>query len=133
MKILQDVKTAAEVFDKIRKARRAGASAVQVRPVYRVPAVRLGYFTGTMEACLFQGDAFCGDTFKTICAAFKTLPEEVQHELTFTPAPGGWAARARLWAGLLRPILPDALYHEAMLTLLRHYSKCVRQRLGVRA
>lgn len=133
MKILQDVKTAAEVFGEIRKARRAGASAVQVRPVYRVPAVRLGYFTATMEACLFQGGTSHGNTFKTINDAFKTLPEDVQHSLTFTPPPGGWAERARLWGDLLRPVLPDALYHEAMLTLLRHYSKCVRRRLGVQA
>lgn len=50
-----------------------------------------------------------GSVFKTVCTAFKTLPEEAQHDLTFDAKPGGWVPRARLWGSLMRAVLfgPD--------------------------
>ena len=55
MKILQDIATAVRLTGEVRKARKTGASGVQVKPVYTVPAVRFGYWGFTMEGCLFYG------------------------------------------------------------------------------
>ena len=49
MKILQDIATAVRLTGEVRKARKTGASGVQVKPVYTVPAVRFGYWGFTME------------------------------------------------------------------------------------
>ena len=42
MNILQDIKTAANVFGGIRKARKAGADGFWVRTVWSVPVYRMG-------------------------------------------------------------------------------------------
>ncbi len=52
-----------------------------------------------------------GSVFKTVCTAFKTLPEEAQHDLTFDAKPGGWVPRARLWGSLMRPVFPGFDQH----------------------
>lgn len=39
MQIFQDIKTAVKMTGEIRKARKAGADAVQIKPVYTVPCV----------------------------------------------------------------------------------------------
>ena len=106
----QDVKTAVRLTGEVRKARKAGASAVKLKPVHRVPLRNFGYFSFTMEACILRGDAF-----KAVCKVFETFPEPVQHSLTFTPQkPGEWVKRARLWQRELKPALPPDLYHDVM-------------------
>ncbi len=122
--IFSDIKTAVKMTGEIRKARKAGATAVQLRPVYRVPAVRFGYFTFTMEACLIYGDAF-----KAVCATFETLPEDTQHALTFTPEkPGEWVKRAKFWQQQLQPVLAPEMYHYVILTFVHWYAHCLRMR-----
>ncbi len=125
MTIFQDIKTAVKMTREIRRARMGGANAIQVRPIYKVPVVRFGYFTSTMEACILRGDEF-----KAVCAVFETLPEETQHALTcFSPEePGDWAARARFWQNLLKPALPPKMYHGAMMKVIGRYAHCLRAR-----
>lgn len=40
MQVLQDIKTAATVFGKVREAQKNGADAVQIKPVYTVPMLK---------------------------------------------------------------------------------------------
>ena len=130
MNILQDIKAAVKLTGEVRKARKAGASGLQVRPVYRLPALRLGYWTQTMEACLMRG----GDTEKAVVKAFEAFPEQVQHSLTFYPKePGEWVERARFWQRELKPALTPEMYHEVMLLFVGRYIRCLRARKEVRA
>ena len=129
MQIFEDIKTAVQVTGEIRKARKSGANAVQIRPVYRVPVVKLNYWCSTMEWCLFYTHE---KEYRPVMEAFNGLPEELQHALAFSPSDevlNGWSDRARFWALLLRPVLPPDLYHNVMLRILQHYSKCRRFRL----
>lgn len=122
--IFTDIAAAVKVTGKIREARKAGANAVQIKPVYTIPILKTGYFTSTMEACLIYRD-----TFKAVCAVFETLPEAIQHDLTFTPkGPGEWVERARLWQQQLRPVLPPEMYHKVMALFIGHYAHCLRRR-----
>ena len=122
MNILQDIKTAANVFGEVRKARKAGASGVQVKPVYTVPAVHFGYWGFTMEGCLFDGPKW-----QPLRDVFNSFPEETQHALTFAPGDGEWGDRVRFWKEALRDTLEPDLYHEMILTLVRWGIRC-RQR-----
>lgn len=125
MQILQDIKTAVKVTGEIRKARKAGASAIQVKPVYTLPVLRFGYWTQTMEAAIMRG----GDTERAVVKAFEAFPEQVQHDLTFSPkTPGAWAERARFWQQQLRPVLPPKMYYEVMLLFIGRYIHCLRRR-----
>ena len=129
MQIFEDIKTAVQVTGEIRKARKAGATAVQIRPVYRVPVAKLDYWCSTLEWCLCYTHE---KEYRPVMEAFNRLPEELQHALTFSPSDevlNGWTDRAKFWALLLRPILPPDLYHDVMLRILQHYGKCRRFRL----
>lgn len=127
MNILQDIKTAANVFGEVRKARKAGANAVQIKPVYTVPMLKTGLWPWTMEACLMRG----GEVERAVVAVFKTFPHEVQRSLTFTPKePGGWADRARFWKQQLKPVLPSKDYHSVMVRFIGWYAHCLRRAAG---
>lgn len=125
MQILQDIKTAVKLTGEIRKARKEGAG-VEVRKVWRIPVLKSSYWPWTMEACLMRG----GETEKAVVAVFDSLPEEVQHSLTFTPEekPGKWVERARFWQQQLKPALPPEMYHAVMLTYIHWYAHCLRMR-----
>lgn len=73
----------------------------QYRDVYRVPLYNLPYWPQTMEGCLLAGELG-----KAVRSVFYTMPEPIQHALTFTPESGGWTVRAKLWQTVLRPVLP---------------------------
>lgn len=125
MNILQDIKTAATVFGKVREARKNGADAVQIKPVYIVPAFKPTYWTGTMEACLVRG----GETEKAVRDVFYLLPEETQHSLTFSPKKSGeWVKRARFWQQQLKPALPPKTYHDVMILFIEWYIYCLRMK-----
>ena len=124
MKILQDIATAVRLTGEVRKARKTGASGVQVKPVYTVPAVRLGYWGFTMEGCLFYGPKW-----QPLRDVFDNLPEKTQHELTFAPKAGEWGDRVRFWKQELRNTLEPDLYHEMISTLIRWGIRCRRRAL----
>lgn len=124
MNILQDIRTAANLFGEVRKARKAGADGFQVRSFRSVPVYHMGYWGGTMEGCLFYGQKW-----KPIRDVFGSFPEDVQRSLTFTPkGHGEWVERARFWARELKPALQPEMYHEAMLRLIGWYAHCLRRR-----
>jgi len=123
--IFNDIKTAVRLTGEIRKARRDGYR-LEVKKTLSVPVVRFGYWGFTMESSILHGEL--GKAVRTV---FKTLPEGQQHALTFTPEKGEWAARARFWKALLKPVLSSNQYHEAMSKIIGWYVHCVRQNLGV--
>lgn len=124
MKILQDIATAVKLTGEVRKARKAGASRVEVKPVYTVPAVRFGYWGFTMEGCLF-----CGPKWRPLRDVFSSFPEKTQHALTFSPKDGEWGDRVRFWKRELRDALEPKLYHEMIHTLIQWGIRCRRRTL----
>lgn len=123
--IFTDISAAVKLTGEVRKARKAGADAVQIRPVYNVPVLKTSYWVWTMEACLMHG----GETERAVAAVFDTLPEPVQHSLTFAPRnQGEWADRARFWRQQLKPDLPPEIYHKVMILFIGWYAHCLRQR-----
>ena len=128
MKILQDIKTAVKVFVEVRKARKGGASGVQVKPVYSVPVINPGpAWYNTMEVCLTH--RLGRETDQAVRDVFKSFSRETQHRLEFTPeTPQEWVARARFWERELESVLPREMYHKVMLLYIRWYLRCLRQR-----
>lgn len=127
MNILQDIKTAANVFGEVRKARKSGASAVQIKPVYTVPCVTFKpAYLNTIEGCLTWK---CGrDADRAVMEVFKSLPYEVQRRLEFTPLePGGWGERARFWQQQLKPVLPPKMYHDVIILFIEWYIHCLKR------
>ena len=123
--IFTDAITAVKLTGEVRKARKAGADAVKIQPIYTVPVLKPTYWTGTMEACLMCG----GDTEKAVRDVFYSLPEEAQHSLTFSPEkPEEWVERARFWQQQLKPALPSKMYHDVMLLFTGWYIHCLRMR-----
>lgn len=86
--IFTDVATALKLTGEVRKARKSGADAVKVQPIWEIPVLRTGYWGFTGEACILYGKES-----KAIVEVFETFPEEVQHRLTFAPKDGEWGDR----------------------------------------
>ncbi len=133
MKILQDIKIAANIFGKVRKARESGASAVQIKPVYTVPVVTFKpAYMNTIESC--QTWKLGRDTNQAVEAVYNGLPYETQRKLEFTPKEaGGWVARAKFWQKELKPALLPKMYHATMALLINRYAHCLRMRKGAEA
>lgn len=127
MNILRDITTAVKLTGEIRKARKVGASGFQVSPVYSLPVCKISYWTQTMEATIMRG----GDTEKAVRDVFYALPEEIQHNFTFSPKKGEWAERARFWQLELKPTLPPEMYHKVMLLFIGWYIHCLREKGAV--
>lgn len=124
--ILTDIVTALKMTGDVRRARKAGASAVKAQPIWEVPVVDFGYWSFTMEACLYYGKEF-----KAMGDVFKTFPKETQHQLTFAPKDGEWGDRVRLWQAALRPVMEPRMYHAVILKLIRWGIHCRKVRLGL--
>lgn len=128
MNLLHDIGAAVKFAFQMRRARKAGAAAIQTRPVWTVPQKRFNLWGFTMEGCLLDLNV-PSETRQEVISAFYTLPETTQHALTFTPeASGEWIQRATFWRELLRPVLPPKEFHHVMGIFARHYVRCIKQR-----
>ena len=128
MNILQEIGTAAAVFGKVRKARKAGADAVQIKPVYTVPYRKPQgghWFAGTPEAHILS---WYPGIYNAVRDVFQTLDNDTQYSYLFGPKDGGWADRMRFWQELLRPTLEPKQYHEVMGILLPWAIRCLKWR-----
>lgn len=130
MSFWNDIKTAVVLTGEIRKARKEGASAVQVRPVYKVPLVDLKPpYLNTIEGCLTWKLGREAD--RAVMAVFNGFPYEVQRRLEFTPEKAGeWVERAQFWQQELKPVLPPKMYHAIMALTINWYAHCLRRRIG---
>lgn len=133
MNLFHDIKAAVKFTGQMRKARKSGASGIQMRPVWTMPQVRFGVWGFTMEGCLL-GPHVPRETRRAAIAAFNGLPDTTQHALTFTPeAPGEWIQRAKFWHDLLRPVLPPKEFHHIVGMFAHHYAHCLMRRKAVSA
>lgn len=124
MNLLQDIGSAVGVFTELRRARAAGKN-IRFQRVYQVPALRLNYWSWTMEDSLFYEKKWL-----PVRDVFDSFSEDTQRALTFTPKDGEWGDRVRFWQRELRPALDPELYHEAILTLVRWGIQCRRKALA---
>ena len=125
---MRDIQTAVKLTGEIRKARKAGANAVQIRPMYTVPCVTFGpAYANTVEFGLTWN--LPRDTDLAVRKVFKALPYETQRWLEFTPRGAvGWVERARFWQRELRSVLPPKSYHAVMALFANWYAHCLRMR-----
>lgn len=130
MQIFQDIRTAVKMTGEIRKARKAGADAVQIKPVYTVPCVTFQpAYLNTLEAP--QVWKVGREADKAVMAVFNNLPYKTQRMLTCSPQNSGeWMERARFWKQQLEPVLPPKMYHAVMAQLTHWYAHCVKRGLG---
>ena len=129
MNILRDIQTAVKLTSKIRKARKAGADAIQIRAVRQVPLVSLKpAWLNTIEGRLTW--KLGPEINRAMMEVFEGFPHEVQRQLEFTPeGPGAWADRARFWQRKLKPALPPKSYHVVMVLFCHWYAHCLRMRM----
>lgn len=120
--ILSDVKTAVDIFGKLRSIRKE-KKVPAVTVSLELPILNVSYWPSTVESCILLGDVG-----KAARKVFLTFPEDVQHAMTFTPKRGEYADRIRLWQKTLRPVLPPKQYHEAIQKIIRWSIQCMRRK-----
>lgn len=127
MNIFNDIKTVVKTASAIRKARKNGSDTVKVtvQPIQNIPLIKFGYWSATMESCLFFGS---GELDRKIRGIFYTFDTDTQHAMTFTPEGKGWVARARFWQKALKPVLPPAQYYTAIEKIIRSYIRCIKKK-----
>ena len=116
--LVKDIKTAANLFLNMRKARKDGAEVV-LEEKKILPVIRTGGFYGTVEGCAL--DRLEREVVIKAQEAFDALSDEVKHQLQFAPKSGEYKVRANLWRAALRPVMTDKQYHIAMNCIIAWY------------
>lgn len=121
--ILSDLKTSARLFLDMRKARKNGAEVI-VEKKKVLPLIQTGGFYGTVEGCTLShlDRAIVLKAQK----AFKELPDEIKHQLQFSPEDGEFIERVRFWRDILNPVMDEKQYHIAMLEII-HWYICIKK------
>jgi len=126
VEFIEDIKTSANLYRKLRRARKDGRE-MEVKTAVRIPVLTLGpRFLDSIEGCLiYNSDR---KLYGAVQSVFNSLPYEAKRKLIFTPSDGGFVDRARFWKYILRPALSPKQYHKAMLLILNGYTtlKCRR-------
>lgn len=116
--LIKDIKTAANLFLNMRKARKDEVEVV-LEEKKALPFIRTGGFYGTVEGCVLNHlENEIGDKAR---AAFNELPDEVKYQLQFAPKGGEFKERADLWRATLRPVMTERQYHTAMRAIIDWY------------
>ena len=129
--IFSDIATAVKLTGEVRKARKSGASEVQIKQVYTVPCFTFGpAYSNTIEWSL--GNRLGREADRAVMEVFNGLPYDTQRWLEHLPKkPGEWAERARFWQRELKPVLPPKLYYRAITAFIQRYIHCLRMRQEV--
>ena len=93
------------------------------REYVRIPVFKMGLWCSTMEFTILP----TGEVEQAVYTVFNSFDPKLQEALTFEPARGEWAERARFWKEVLKPALPPEQYRAAMCSILKWYTKCVRR------
>ena len=118
-KLFENVRATASLYKHVKEARDAGATAFDLRPVWKLPAVKPGIgFLDTVEGCQLSGH---GSVYSQVRQVFDRLPYELQHALTFSPKEGELLGRVKIWRYILSDEVPERVYHRAMELILRWY------------
>lgn len=121
--IIKDIKTVANVFLDMWRARKNGTEIV-LEEKKVLPVIRSGGFYGTVEGCVLNHlDNEIGAKAR---AVFNALPDEVKYQLQFAPKSGEFKDRANLWRAALRPIMTDRQYHIAMNCIITWYIHIIK-------
>lgn len=129
-KFFSDVKTAADVFADIRRARKEG-TVVEIRKSRVLPVFTAGpCIFDTVEGCTLWNRN--KEVFDEIQCAFKALPVEDKKRLAFSPENGEFVERASIWRSLIASVLSPEQTRKAMISILQWYIhiKQVRKRAG---
>lgn len=121
MNMVNDVRAAVRFFVNRRKARKE-----PIKPAKQSePCVS---FYDTVEGCVIWN--LTPDICKAAAGAFRALPYEAKHRLTFSLKNGEYCDRARFWSAVLRPVLSQDQHSAAMIAILRRYRdiKAMRRR-----
>ena len=121
-KFLGDVRTTASMYKHVKEARKAGAAAIDLQPVWKVSIVNTGIgFLDTVEGSVLSG---LRSVYRPVREAFDRLPYETQHALSFAPKDGEYLERVRLFKSLLCGQVPEQVCHRAMGVIIRWYRVC---------
>lgn len=125
IRILSDIKSTINLTRKLRKTRKKMACAdetVAVKSVCSIPVFKTSSWGFTPEFCILHGD-----TGKAVQTVFETFDIETQHALTFAPKDAGaFVERVRFWQRMLKPVLPSAQYHQAIMAILDWSIKVIK-------
>lgn len=121
--LIKDIKTAANLFLDMRKARKNGNEiVVEEKKVF--PVIRSGGFYNTVEGCVLDG--LERGIKQKAQEAFNELPDEVKYQLQFMPKSGEYKNRADLWRAILKPVMTDAQFHTAMGAIVDWYIHIIK-------
>ena len=115
--LINDVKTAVKVFGEIRKARKSGVDAVEIKTQ---PVIQCGFsFYDTVEGCTLSN---CGKEIRdTASELYNQLPYEVKQVLGYVPKDGEFTTRVQIWRELLETALPPKLYRKAIFAIIHWF------------
>lgn len=120
--IVNDIRTAVKVVGEVKKARKAGAGAAEIKvvPMKVLPVINVGAsIYDTVEGCTLS---WCDkEIVKAAREAFNALDCEEQHRLAFAPKDGEFIERANLWREILTPVMSPKQLRIAMLRILAWY------------
>lgn len=122
--LINDIRTAANLFLDMRKARKDGTEIV-VEEKKVLPVIRTGGFYNTVEGCTLSWYDGIRDIARK---AFNELPDEVKYQLQFVPKAGEYKERAYLWMAILKPVMTDTQYHTAMRAIIGWYIHIIKER-----
>lgn len=123
--LVKDIKTAANLFLNMRKARKDGAEIV-LEEKKTLPFIRTCSFYNTIEGCVLNH--LSNEIECKAWEAYNALPDEVKYQLQFSPKSGEYKDRADLWRATLRPVMTDRQYHIAMNSIIAWYIHIVKMR-----
>lgn len=115
--LINDVKTSARLFGKMRKVRKDGGK-IEIRRA--IPCINAGpSFHDTVEGCLLTH--YGKDIHGIVQEFFYGLSYEKKHWLSFSPESGGFIERANFWRGSLKPIMAPKQYGIAITAIIQWY------------
>lgn len=118
-KFFSDVKTAADVFSDIRRARKEG-TVVEIRKSRVLPVFSVGLsMFDTVEGCTLWNHN--KEVFDEISSAFNALPDEERKRQTSAPKKGEFVERASFWRSLIASVLSPEQTRKAMISILQWY------------
>lgn len=126
---ISDVKTAANLFREIRKARKDGVRIeVQRAKAMEIPVIggTVGFYS-TVEGCrLANGDRIICDIAEE---AFRGLSCEDKHRLTLSIQDGEFVERVYFWKTLFAPVMTPVQCRNAVLQILQWYIHIKQMRM----
>lgn len=125
--LISDIKTAVGVFRDIRQGRKNDNVPTARKSVDTTYINTGSCFYNTVEGCMLVG---CTGNMDDIAReAFDKLTCEERLRLSLVPKDGEFMERARLWKGLLKPLMTPVQYGTAITAILHLYIRIKQRRI----